>query len=71
VLEEEEYLDNSRKLFEPYQSKDDLKELIAAHLLREKQNVIITPHNAFNTKEAIERIVSTTVENIEEFTSSS
>ncbi len=67
VLEEEENLDNSKKLFEPYQSEDDLKELVCAHLLREKTNVIITPHNAFNTKEAIGRIVETTVENIENF----
>ncbi len=70
VLEEEEYLDNSRKLFESYQSNDGLKKLVAAHLLREKTNVIITPHNAFNTKEALERIVKTTVENIENFTQS-
>ncbi len=67
VLEEEEYLDNSRKLFEPYQSKEGLKKLVAAHLLREKTNVIITPHNAFNTFEALGRIVKTTVENIEKF----
>jgi len=67
VLEEEENLDNSKKLFEPYQSEDDLKELVCAHLLREKTNVIITPHNAFNTKEAIGRIVETTVGNIEKF----
>ncbi len=30
-------------------------------------NVVITPHNAFNTKEAEERILQTTVENIEGF----
>jgi D-lactate dehydrogenase len=31
------------------------------------RNVFITPHSAFNTKEAILRILSTTVENIEAF----
>lgn len=67
VLEEEEHIDNSRKLFDPYSSNDDLKELVAAHLLREKPNVIITPHNAFNSKEAIERIAKRTVENIEQY----
>jgi len=67
VLEEEENLDNPEKLFDPYLSKDDLKELVTAHLLREKPNVIITPHNAFNTKEAIQRIINTTVKNIEAF----
>ena len=67
VLEEEENLDQPEKLFDPYLSKDDLKELVAAHLLREKPNVIITPHNAFNTREAINRIIKTTVKNIENF----
>ncbi len=64
VLEEEEHLENSRKLFDPYASSEGLKELVAAHLLREKPNVLITPHNAFNSKEAIERIVKRTIENI-------
>jgi len=31
------------------------------------ENVIVTPHNAFNTTEAIERIWDTTVENIKSF----
>ena len=31
-------------------------------------NVIITPHNAFNTWEALRRILDTTVENIKGFT---
>jgi len=30
-------------------------------------NVLITPHNAFNSKEAIERILKTTIENIKKF----
>lgn len=36
-------------------------------LLHHPNNVIITPHNAFNTKEALERILRTTLENIGEF----
>lgn len=36
--------------------------------LLQMDNVLITPHNAFNTKEAGERILQTTVENIEAFT---
>ena len=31
------------------------------------QNVLITPHAAFNSKEALERIVLTTMENINGF----
>jgi len=67
VIEEEESIDNPNKLFDPYLSKDDLKELVAVHLLRERANVVITPHNAFNTKEAVSRIITTTVKNITEF----
>ncbi len=33
------------------------------------KNVIITPHNAFDTKEAVERILETTLQNIAAFTS--
>ncbi len=36
-------------------------------ILEKMLNVIITPHNAFNSKEAITRINSTTVENITNF----
>ncbi len=37
------------------------------YLLHSHKNVIVTPHNAFNTKEALERILRTTIENICEF----
>lgn len=67
VLEEEEIIDDPRSLFGSYISKDDLTELVTAHLLREKPNVIITPHNAFNTREAIKRILTATYENIKNF----
>jgi D-lactate dehydrogenase len=29
--------------------------------------VVITPHNAFNTREAIQRILATTVDNIDAY----
>lgn len=37
------------------------------HALLKMKNVIITPHNAFNTQEALLRIVQTTIENINGF----
>jgi D-lactate dehydrogenase len=47
-----------------------LTELVADHvLLRLPNNVVVPPHSAFNTREAVERIVHTTVENIEGFLS--
>lgn len=45
----------------------DLKTVLMNHILVDMPNVIITPHSAFNTKEALERILGTTIENIEGF----
>jgi D-lactate dehydrogenase len=42
----------------------DWKTIIADHILVDMPNVVITPHNAFNTKEALQRILDTTIENI-------
>lgn len=43
----------------------NLKTIIANHVLVDMPNVIVTPHNAFNTREALERILDTTIENID------
>lgn len=45
----------------------DMRNLVANHVLLRMRNVIITPHSAFNTREAVSRIVETTVENIRAF----
>jgi len=45
----------------------DLKTVLANHVLIDLPNVIVTPHNAFNTKEALERIMDTTVDNIKNY----
>ena len=49
------------------ESEADLKAVIANHILFDLPNVIITPHNAFNTQEALERILETTAKNIGEY----
>ena len=46
-----------------YEGGHDLRNLVADHVLLRMHNVIVTPHSAFNTREAIARIVETTVEN--------
>jgi D-lactate dehydrogenase len=46
---------------------DDFKALVANHVLLRFPNVICTPHNAYNTEAALERIVATTLSNIEAF----
>ena len=50
-----------------YCDQHDLRNLVADHVLLNMPNVIVTPHSAFNTREAVQRIVETTVENIETF----
>lgn len=50
-----------------YEGRHDLRNLVAEHILLHMPNVIITPHSAFNTREAIQRIAVTTVENIQAF----
>lgn len=51
--------------------KESLESLVANHILIEledkEKSVLITPHNAFNTFEAIEEIRKTTIENIINF----
>jgi D-lactate dehydrogenase len=47
----------------------NLKTVLQNQLLIDMDNVVITPHNAFNTKEALERILETTVSNITSFIS--
>ena len=45
----------------------DMGTLLADHILLRMRNVYITPHNAFNTREAVERILDTTLDNIVSF----
>ncbi|MFA4937311.1 MAG: hydroxyacid dehydrogenase [Patescibacteria group bacterium] len=68
VLEEEYAIKEESELLSPeFKKKCDLKTVIADHVLLKRDNVIITPHNAFNSQEAILRILDTTVENIRGF----
>lgn len=50
-----------------YCDRHDLRNLAADHVLLRMPNVVVTPHSAFNTREAIGRIPETTVKNIEAF----
>lgn len=47
--------------------KHDLESLVIDHALAHHKNVIVTPHSAFYTKEAVERILMTTHDNIAYF----
>lgn len=61
VLENEALLENPFALNEDAKG---LKQIAEEHILTELDNVLVTPHNAFNTKEAVMRILNTTCENL-------
>lgn len=67
VTEEEMLVDSISVVTSNAMTKDGLQDILSFHLLRDRDDVVFTPHNAFNTQEAIERIVKTTMENINEF----
>ncbi|MEK7552011.1 MAG: NAD(P)-dependent oxidoreductase [Patescibacteria group bacterium] len=68
VLSEEKYInDETQLLSNPHPNQDDLKTLLMNHYLIDRPKVIITPHTAFNTKEANQRIINTSIENIIKF----
>lgn len=69
VLEEEAALKEERELLSSeYLKKFDIKTQLLNHVLLTRDDVVITPHNAFNSKEAVEEILATTVLNIKKFT---
>jgi D-lactate dehydrogenase len=48
-------------------SKDELEIQLATHLLLQHPRVMVTPHCAFYTKEATQRLLEVTVSNIDAF----
>lgn len=64
VLEGEEYLNEESHLLAAPQAQETLRTLLTNHILMHRPNVVITPHIAFNSREALARIVETTVDNI-------
>lgn len=68
VLEEEGAIQDEKSLLlNGHPEEHNLKTILQNHVLIDMPNVIITPHNAFNTKEALQRILDTDLENIKEF----
>ncbi|TVQ35384.1 MAG: hydroxyacid dehydrogenase [Geminicoccaceae bacterium] len=68
VLAEEPTVREEAELLRSYFAKAaNLETLLADHILLRLRNVVVTPHSAFKTKEAVERILATTRANIEGF----
>jgi len=70
VLEEEgETKDELNFLSAGRPEEEELKIMLRNHILMKMPNVLVTPHNAFNSQEALERILQTTLDNIKGFIS--
>ena len=68
VLEEECVIKEEKQLLSKHFIPEcDLHTLLYDHILLQRQNVYITPHNAFNSKEALIRILNTGIENVDAF----
>lgn len=69
VLEEEQGVKEEKSLLSmPQKGTRGMQTILANLLLAQHENVIVTPHNAFNSQEALTRILETTVVNIISFT---
>ncbi|GCE45872.1 D-lactate dehydrogenase [Thermosporothrix hazakensis] len=67
VLEGEAYLQYEEELLYSEASREQQKLVALSKQLQHRDNVVITPHIGFNTKEALYRILDITVENIQAF----
>ena len=68
VLENEcNVLEESSVLSEEFKKICDLKTILEDHKLMMMDNVIVTPHNAFNSIEALNRILDTTILNVKSY----
>ncbi|MDO8529669.1 MAG: NAD(P)-dependent oxidoreductase [bacterium] len=67
VIEGEEVIKEEKELLFSAKNVGLIKTLFESKAIFKMDNVVFTPHNAFNSKEAVERILNNTVENIKGF----
>lgn len=68
VLEEEGDMGEEENLLaQPHPKLEELKNVLSNHYLIDHPRVIVTPHIAYNTHEAVRRILDTTIDNILSF----
>lgn len=67
VLEEESLVREEAQLLLDNVPRERLATMLRTHILLRLKNVVITPHCAFNSKESLERLVNTTIANINSF----
>lgn len=67
VLEGEELIKEEKQLLYDKKKIEALEQLVEDHILLAKDNVVFTPHIAFFSQEALERIIQKTLDNINNF----
>ena len=67
VLEGEDLIKEEKQLLSDPKKAEVFGQILRSHVLLKKENVVFTPHIAFYSQEALERIIDTTLENITSF----
>jgi len=67
VLEGEQYISEEQEMLRSGHPVEVLQQIVRDQILLRRENVVFTPHNAFNSREAQLRILETTVENLRGF----
>jgi D-lactate dehydrogenase len=67
VLEGEDLIKEENQVLSKNFPADTMRTLLQNHILLHRENVVITPHIAFNSREALFRILQTTMDNIRAF----
>lgn len=67
VLEGEELIKEEKQLLQQPLDVERLRMAVRNRVLLSRDNVVFTPHNAFNSREALVRILEVTLSNIEAF----
>ncbi|MDW8106874.1 MAG: hydroxyacid dehydrogenase [Armatimonadota bacterium] len=67
VIEGEEFIKEESALLRMPVAEETLRRIVQAHMLLRREDVVFTPHIAFNSHEAVQRILDTTLENLKAY----
>jgi D-lactate dehydrogenase len=67
VVEDEELVKEEKQLLQEPHTLEQFRAATRNRMLLSRDDVVFTPHNAFNSQEALERILDTTIANLEAF----
>lgn len=67
VLEDENLIQDEEKIIAGALTNKQIRNSLLNNVIIDHPNTIVTPHNAFNSTEALQRIIDTTVDNIKNF----